>query len=59
MRCLAENVCFSVLATKISFLPQRFFRVAQHDGRLRLSCQKFAVAHKKQVLRYRSRFETG
>ena len=42
MRFLAENVCFSVLATKISYLQQKIFRFAQHDfGRLRLSWQKF------------------
>ena len=60
MRFLAENVCFSVLATKISYLQQKFFQFAQHDfGRLRLSWQNFAVSHKKQVLRYRCSFVTG
>ena len=42
MRFLARNVCFSVLATIISCLQQKFFRVAQHDfGRLGLIWQKF------------------
>ena len=60
MRFLAENVCFSVLATKISYLQQNFFRFAQHDfGRLRHSWQNFSVTHKKQVLRYRCSFVTG
>ena len=60
MRFLARNVCFSVLATIISCLQKKIFRVAQHDfGQLRLSWQNFSVTHKKQVLRYRCSFVTG